>query len=143
MNYQESTEILELIKRSKKILIGCHRSPDSDSMGCVLGLNLILERMGKDISLVSPTKIQPYVEYLPNYSKIKVVNFKDFDLSLYDLFITIDSSSWEMITNIRDYNLPDIAMVNIDHHKTNDKIGKVNLLDSKKSSCGEIMFLIF
>ena len=38
MNYPESQLILEEIKKANKVLLNCHRSPDSDSIGSTLAM---------------------------------------------------------------------------------------------------------
>ncbi|MCK5506674.1 MAG: bifunctional oligoribonuclease/PAP phosphatase NrnA, partial [Thermodesulfovibrionia bacterium] len=59
------------------------------------------------------------------------------------LLITLDSSSWRMVTGDREISIPDIPLCVIDHHKTNSKYGTINLIDYKVQSVGEMMYLVF
>jgi phosphoesterase RecJ-like protein len=143
MNYQKSKEILKKVKGAKKILLNCHRGPDADSIGSALAMRSVLADMDKKVSVVCPTNIVTPIKGLEDFDKIEQkVNFKDFDFSDFDLFITIDSSSWEMVTNSKTAEIPDIPVVVIDHHKTNPGYGEVNLVDAKVTSAAEIIFLI-
>jgi len=143
MNYKQSSRINKLISKSKKIVIGCHRGPDPDCIGSALALYLYLKSVGKEVSVVSPTDIEPYVDYLSGYSDIKVVNYTSFDFSKNDLMIVVDTSSWNMATDsdtIKSFPIPTII---IDHHKTSNIEGTINLVDKFKASCAEVIFLMF
>src|SRR3990167_9084074 len=100
MNYKESAQILEEIKKAKKILLNCHRSPDPDSIGSVLAMKLVLESMGKEIEIICPSReLYESVNYLPGYNKIKRgIDYSAFNFSDYDLFVVLDSASWGMVS---------------------------------------------
>lgn len=60
----------------------------------------------------------------------------------YDLIITLDSPSLEMLGNIYSNHpeiFTEIPIVNIDHHATNKHFGAVNLVDMTATSTGEIL----
>ena len=52
MNYKESQLILDEIKKSNKILLNCHRSPDPDSIGSALALQIGLLSLGKEVEII-------------------------------------------------------------------------------------------
>jgi phosphoesterase RecJ-like protein len=144
MNYPESQLILEEIKKAKKILLNCHRGPDSDTIGSALSMRRVLIQMGKDATVICPSDELPQsMSYLEGFSSIKYkVDFKKFNFSDYDLFLTMDSSSWDMVTGVKDF-IPQIPTLVIDHHLTNIKYGKINLVDSTVTSTGELVFLVY
>jgi len=145
MNYRESKTILAEIKKAKRILLNCHRGPDPDAIGSALALFSVLTKMGKKVDIVCPNEIlYESLKYLSDYKEIKKgVNFATFDFSKYDLFITLDSSSWGMVTGEKEISIPKIPLVVIDHHKTNTRYGNINLVDKKVTSVGELLFLVF
>lgn len=144
MNYKESKQILEEIKKAKKILLNCHRSPDPDSIGSALAMYSVLKVLDKQVDIVCPTKnIDTSVSYLKNFRKIKSVDFSNLLFDKYDLFITLDSSSWDMVTDNKQVPFPNIPIITIDHHKTNDNYGKINLVDKDTTSVGEIVYWVF
>ena len=65
MNYKESSEILKEIKKAKKILINCHRSPDPDSVGSALAMRKVLADMDKSVEVVCPDNIPPIFFWVP------------------------------------------------------------------------------
>ncbi len=144
MNYKESKLILEKVKKAKRILINCHRGPDPDSVGGALALYYVLMGMGKTVQIICPTDILYNLEYLKDFKKIKTgIAFDKFDFSRFDLFITIDSSSWYMVTGDKGVEMPNIPIVVIDHHETNTEFGEINLVDKKVISAAEILYFIF
>ncbi|QQG42189.1 MAG: bifunctional oligoribonuclease/PAP phosphatase NrnA [Candidatus Woesebacteria bacterium] len=144
MNYKQSLEILEEIKKSKKVLVNCHRSPDPDSVGSATSMFLALKELGKDdVTIISPDEIPDNCKFLPNSKSIKVVNFDDFDFSQYDIFIIVDSGNWNQTTGKDNILSSKIRKVVIDHHYTNTKEGDINLVDEKTGSCCALLFKVF
>lgn len=144
MNYKESKEILEEIKKADKILLNCHRGPDPDSIGSALALSYVLEKMGKHTDIVCPSeRLYDELSFLRNYDKIKKeTDFSTFDYTKYDLFVCQDSSSWDMVTGSKETQIFNMPIVVIDHHKTNTRYGQLNLIDAGSSSVGELLYKI-
>lgn len=141
MNYQESGLILEEIKKSEKIIINCHRSPDPDSVGSALSVYLILKSLGKtDVEVICPDEVPYNCKFLPNSDIIKKVNFDEFDYSSHDLFIVVDSGSWNQVTGKDKIIDSKIKKIVIDHHFTNPKFGDLNILDIEAGSCAAVIY---
>ena len=98
-------------------------------------------QMGKEPEIFCPTSIDEAIHFLPGFSKIQVVDFERIDFSQYDLFIALDSSTLDYATGLKD--LPEVAIINIDHHKTNDEYGNINLVDRNLVSVAEMIYLLF
>jgi len=145
MNYPESKKILAEVKKAKRILLNCHRSPDPDSIGSALAMYSVLRKMGKKVDIVcSSEDLFLPLNYLKDFKEIKKgIDFTKLKYSDYDLFITLDSSSWDMVAGKKELEIPKINIVVIDHHKTNTRYGKINLVDDKVTSVGELLFWIF
>ncbi len=145
MNYKESQEILEEIKKAKKILVNLHRGPDPDSFVCAFSLYYFLCSLKKDIDVVVTTTsdISSQLAATDEAKLIKHVDYSKFDFSKYDLFITPDSGSWQQIVDNTEVKLPQIPIVIIDHHDSNERFGKINLVDAKAVSCAQVIYLLF
>jgi len=143
MNYKESKLILKEINKANRILLNCHKGPDPDSIGSALALYGVLKGMGKEPKIVCPSPIPTDLNFLKEVKKINTINFGDFDFSNFDLFITQDSASWPMVSGAKEILKPDIPIIVIDHHITNEKFGKINLVDPIIASNAEILYLIF
>lgn len=143
MNYKKSGEILEKINKSSKILINCHRGPDSDSVGSATAMATALKKIGKEVTVICPSDIPQDLMFLKGSNEIIRVNFTSFDFSNFDLFIILDSSNYSLVTGMKDAPSPTIDSIVIDHHFSNDCFGKINLVDSESTSTGEMLFKIF
>jgi phosphoesterase RecJ-like protein len=144
MNYPESPKVLEEIKKTKRILINCHYKPDADGIGSALVIYLALKKVGDfEIEIICPSKIPESYNYLPDFEKIKQVNYSEFDFSKYDLWIIPDAANWWQISGILDFTSPKIDVINFDHHETNE-VGFENSMVSKGlSSTTELLYDVF
>lgn len=143
-NYKESKLILSEIKKANNILLNCHRSPDPDSVGSALSMKRVLEKIGKMVEVVCPTeRIDSTIDYLDGYENIKNIDFAKYDYSGFDLLITLDSSSWIMVTDNPSIEIYKLPIIVIDHHETNDRYGKINLADKSRIATGEILFRVY
>lgn len=145
MYYTKSQKILEEINKAKKILVNLHRGPDSDSFGSAFAIYYFLCSLGKEIDVVltSNSKLPDDLTYYEESKLVKRIDYSEFDFSKYDLFITPDSGSWQQIVDTPELELPNIPIIVIDHHESNDKFGVINLVDKDAVSCAEVIFLLF
>lgn len=144
MNYKESPIILKEINDSKKILVNCHRGPDSDSVGSALALSKVVRGLGKEVEIVCPSDIPEDLQFLEGSSEIKKIDYATFKFAGYDIFLVIDSSNYSMVSGSRELPVTkDIPLIVIDHHFSNDRFGSINLVDSDMTSTGELLFHIF
>src|SRR5258708_5445799 len=145
MNYKQSQEILEEINGAKKILVNLHRGPDPDSFACAFSLYYFLCSLHKnvDVVLTKTSELSKQLELMDESKLVKLVDYSKFDFSKYDLFITSDSGSWQQIVDNPEVKIPDIPIIVIDHHDSNEKFGKINLVDSSAVSCAQIIYLLF
>ncbi len=142
MNYPESQLILKEIKKSKNILVNCHRGPDPDSVGSALALFRVLKSLDKNVNIICTDPIEDNVKYLKDSGVVEKIDYTSFNFSEWDLFITLDSSSIDQVTGSKESKLA-IPLVVIDHHTSNTRYGFINLVDDIKISTAEILYLVF
>lgn len=145
MNYPESIQILQLIKQADRVLVNCHSRPDADSVGSALAMSKFLEKRGKEVLVICPDDLPPSLEFLKNKYNLnfKKINFVDFDFGRWDLLIALDSADWKRVTANPKVNKPNLDIVVIDHHKTNTKYGKINLIDPEIAATGQLLYKLF
>ena len=146
MYYQQSLQILKTIKQSKNILINVHRNPDLDSIGSATALyQALIKISGKKVTLVCPHEIPENFKFLKGANTVKTIDFGNWAgrPRLYDLFIILDSGSYDIVTGRKEIKLPEIKKIVIDHHLTNNwKNCLLRLLDTKASATAEIVYRI-
>ena len=143
MNYKESKVVLGEIKKAKKILLNCHRSPDPDAVGSATAMYQVLTKMGKNVKVVTPSGLPEGSKFIPYSEKVDAVNFSKFDFNKFDFCIFLDSSSWDMVTDKKNLAYPKVSYAVIDHHDTNSEWGTINIVDKKRTSTAEIIYLVF
>jgi phosphoesterase RecJ-like protein len=129
-------EIIGAIKQrldeSRNIVIASHVRPDGDAIGSLLGLGLALSDAGKTVQMVLVDGVSSSFRHLEGSELIVRESRRDFDT-----FITVDCADFKRVGKLfSDFGQPDI---NIDHHKTNEKFGKLNLIEADEVATSAIL----
>lgn len=136
-----SRDILKLIKSSNKIILNAHRNPDLDSIGSSTVMFNVLKSMGKKVEIVCPHQVPDEYFFIKGAENIRQIDFKSFDFAPYDLFIIMDSGSYDVVTDSKEIQLPKIPKIVIDHHRSNNFTDvKIKLLDEDVNATCEIIY---
>src|SRR5512133_1697722 len=124
--------IKERLDRASKIMIASHIRPDGDAIGSLLGLGLVLLNSGRSVKMVLVDGVPASFRHLEGSELI--VKEPDGE---YDSFITVDCADFKRVgKSFENIGKPDI---NIDHHKTNENFGKLNLIESEEVATSAIL----
>lgn len=136
VDMSEYTKALELIEKSRYILIITHVNPDPDSIGSALALsNLFHENKIKHKVYNVSSDLPQNLDFIPRFEKIT-----DQLPAFFDLAISVDCGTYKRLGFELD---PSIPLINFDHHKSNNKFGTVNIVDPMKSSTAELVYEFF
>lgn len=132
MNNGTSGVIQERLGRSNNIIIASHVRPDGDAVGSLLALGLALRNAGKNVQMVLVDGVPSSFRHLEGSELIVREPGSE-----YDTFITVDSADFKRVGKVfENFGQPDI---NIDHHKTNEKFGKLNLIEPDEVATAAIL----
>jgi bifunctional oligoribonuclease and PAP phosphatase NrnA len=124
--------IKERLEKSKNIVIASHVRPDGDAIGSLLGLGLALLNAGKSVKMVLVDGLPSSYKHLEGSELI----VKD-PTGECDTFITVDCADFKRVGKMfENFDRPDI---NIDHHKTNEEFGKLNLIEPEEVATAAIL----
>ena len=124
--------IKERLAAAKNVVIASHVRPDGDAIGALLGLGLALRDAGKSVQMILADGVPASFKYLEGSELIK----KEV-VGEHDTFITVDCADFKRAGKIfENFGQPDI---NIDHHKTNEKYGKLNLIEAEEVATSAIL----
>ena len=132
MNEGKTGAIIERLDKSKHVVISSHIRPDGDAIGSLLGLGLALRDAGKSVQMVLVDGVSSSFRHLEGSELI----VKE-PTGNHDTFITVDAADFRRVGKaFQDFGQPDI---NIDHHKTNENFGKLNLIEAEEVATAAIL----
>ena len=136
VDMSEYTKALELIEKSRYVLIITHVNPDPDSIGSALALsNFFHENKIKHKVFNISSDLPQNLDFIPRFEKIS-----DQLPAFFDLAISVDCGTYKRLGFELDSSIP---LINFDHHKSNNSFGVVNIVDPMKSSTAELVFEFF
>jgi len=136
INMSDYAKALELIEKSRYILIITHVNPDADSISSALALsNLFYENKIKHKVFNISSDLPQNLNFIERFDKI-TDQFPKF----FDLAISVDCGTIKRLGFELDSKIP---LINFDHHQSNNNYGTINLVDPMKSSTAEIVYDFF
>jgi bifunctional oligoribonuclease and PAP phosphatase NrnA len=132
MDEEKTGVIKERLEKSKNVVIASHIRPDGDAIGSLLGLGLALRDAGKSVQMVLVDGVPSSFKHLDGSDLIVKGPTQE-----YDTFITVDAADFKRVgKTFENFGPPDI---NIDHHKTNENFGKINLIEAEEVATAAIL----
>ncbi len=146
ISQQQSEQLLALIRESDTIVCVCHRSPDGDAIGAVLGWAECLRQMGKEPQMIVPDQYPDFLQWLPNTEKIirydKHKEGCDWTLQHADLIFCLDFNTISRTGDDMSVALAasPVRKVLIDHHLNPDVEAVITVSRPEASSTCELVF---
>lgn len=124
--------IKERLDRSQNVVVASHIRPDGDAIGSLLGLGLALRNAGKAVQMVLVDGVSSSFRHLEGSELIVKAPTGE-----HDTFVTVDCADFKRLGKaFENFGQPD---VNIDHHKTNERFGKLNLIEPDEVATAAIL----
>ena len=130
--------IHEAIHSSHRFLIASHVSPDGDAVGSMIALAHLLRSLGKECFLYNPSGLPERFAWLGTSFPIQ----DEPPTFPVDWTIILDCGDLERAGSELQSSIDPQRVINIDHHQGNPKFGKVNWVESGRSSVGEMVGLL-
>ncbi len=130
--------ILEEIQKAKSIVILTHENPDGDAVGSSLAMYGALRKMGKEADVIIPEMPKAFT-FLPYVDVVK----KETAVESYDLAISVDVATIQLLNGFASYYETAKVKVTIDHHGTNTMFGDYNYVNPDAPACAQILLNIF
>ena len=129
-------QLIKIIKKSKRVAVFGHQSPDGDCLGCISALSFLFKKYNIQYDNFIDDDIPERLRFL----QLKDVNSIEFDINNYDLLISVDVASARLLGKYKETFVNFKNTIVIDHHLKRDLNGKVCYVDSKKASCCEVIY---
>ena len=142
---QACEQLRTLVSHADTIICVCHRSPDGDAIGSLLGWAECLRMMGKEAQIFIPDQQPDFLQWLPNSEKIirydKHKEGCDWTIQHADLIFLLDlnalNRTGDMCEALAATKAPKVL---IDHHLDPDVETAITISVSKASSTCELVF---
>ncbi len=142
---QACEQLRTLVSHADTIICLCHRSPDGDAIGSVLGWAECLRMMGKEAQIFIPDQQPDFLQWLPNSEKIirydKHKEGCDWTIQHADLIFLLDlnalNRTGDMCEALAATKAPKVL---IDHHLDPDVETAITISVPKASSTCELVF---
>jgi phosphoesterase RecJ-like protein len=134
----ERQEIVNELQRADRFLLTTHENPDGDALGSLLGMQLILEQLGKDSAMFMDANQFP----LPyEYQRMPLDRvLREIPADLDDrVVVFLDCGNIDRMP-VDFLHESHLHVLNIDHHHDNTRFGDVNLVVGDASCTGEILW---
>lgn len=129
--------VLERIRQDDSFVLATHENPDGDALGSLIGMNGLLEGLGKRAEMfISPSDLPLPREYRCAALE-QAIHAPPEDISRHTIVLldcgNIDRNPAAVLRS-------GAHLLNIDHHHDNTRFGTLNLVDPSASCTAEIVW---
>ncbi len=140
-------QAVELIDKSGRILVTTHTKPDGDALGCLVAICDVLRTIGKKVKPLLLSPVPDWYRFLLT-EKVPVlgedIQLEDLKADEFDLIIILDTNSPGQLPKFKDYlKQNDKPVLVIDHHRTSDGLGAVELIEADAAATALVVLELF
>lgn len=131
-------ELIEIMRKAKRVLVTGHMRPDGDSIGCMIAMARLLEtQLGVKAFAVGAHEGLGGPGFLEGVERF--VTPEDAARKQCDLVVCVDCAAFDRLPEELWQMAARLPVINIDHHITNTRFGRWNWVE-KVSSTGEMVW---
>jgi phosphoesterase RecJ-like protein len=137
--------VLDVLDRSRNVLITTHVRPDGDALGSTAAMALALRKRGiaHRVLLLShlPRKYAfIFLENQIDYLDVEAGWPGDFSMAAFDCLLVVDTGTWSQLPGVRE-RVEGFAgtKVVVDHHLTQEDWADARLVVTQAAAAGEIV----
>jgi bifunctional oligoribonuclease and PAP phosphatase NrnA len=132
---------ISFIRSHRNFLVTVHSNIDGDALGSELAFARLLKKMGKSCLPVNDDKIPYGYEFLPGLKAIRRYR-KGMKLPPIDAMAVLDCSDMKRTGQTWNCNRGE-PILNIDHHVSNSRFGRVNWVDPRACCACELVYELY
>ena len=135
-------EICASIKKFNNFLITAHTNLEGDALGSELAFYALIRKLGKQGTILNEDGIPYGHDFLPGVKKIRKLDNRSARIK-FDCLVVLDCADLKRTGDVWRLNKDSKPILNIDHHISNQGFGDVHWVDSRASSCSEMIYRIY
>jgi phosphoesterase RecJ-like protein len=129
--------VADALREHDRFLLVTHENPDGDALGSILGMKLVLDRLGKDSAMYLSGKAPLPAEY--RFMELDELQRELPGDAAERVLFALDCANESRLGEGQAALESAAVVINVDHHHDNTRFGKVNLVVADASSTGEIV----
>ena len=130
--------IAEAIRDHDRFLVTTHENPDGDALGSLLAAKLMLEQLGKDAVIYLAGQLPLPREY--QFMELEDLRREPPADAHERVLLAVDCANERRLGPDPSVYEKAPLVIDIDHHHDNSRFGKLNYIEPRASSTGEIMY---
>ncbi len=130
-------QIIQQLTTSRRVLLASHTNPDGDAIGALLAMGLAMQKIGCAVTLHNESTIPAVYRFLP---AVETIQKTMADPAGFDTAIILDCGSLGRVGAAADDINAIPVIINIDHHTTNTRFGRHQLVDVTACATSEIVY---
>ncbi len=137
MDFERAAAVLS---SAPAVAIACHVNPDADALGSMLGLASVLRARSVEVTTSVPNdpfSVPPWLRLLPGADRLTPA--REFPPAP-DVMVTCDCASSDRLQQLLPAARSAKELIWIDHHRSNDGLGTIPLVDPDASSTCEMVY---
>ncbi len=127
------------IEEHDHFLVVAHVNPDGDAASSTFAMGWLLNRLGKQFTMVNEDPIPKKFSYLWGYDQLTEFAHLPENL-IIQAVISVDCADESRMGKLRERFPANVPLLNIDHHPTNDYFGLVHLIREDAAATVELLF---
>ena len=131
--------IWQVLTNGTPVVVTSHQGLDPDGLGSALGLWHALRGRDVECRQVYPPPLPEAYAFLPG---VQEAHYSADHLPADFNLVMVDCGAFGRVGDLAEHFNRANAIINIDHHATNDYFGDLCLVEENASSCGELAYRI-
>lgn len=132
-------EARRFIEQHDHFLVVSHVNPDGDAASSTFAMGWLLDHLGKTFTMVNENAIPEKFAYMWGYDRlVALANLPD--TNTFRAVISVDCADESRMGLVRERFSPNVPLLNIDHHPTNDYFGEAQLIREDAAATVELLF---
>lgn len=133
MRAETIARILHVLRRHQTFLVTSHARPDGDAVGSALGLQHLLESLGKQVSVALADPVPSMYHCLPGVDRV----LRELPDEVPDVAILLEC---DCIARTGFNRIEAQLVLNIDHHQSGRSFADINWIDPEACAVGAMIY---
>jgi phosphoesterase RecJ-like protein len=130
--------LVDFLRTHERPLLMTHIRPDADGLGAQLALHETLTGLGKKPRTAIASKLPPRYSFL-DPDRTLIEDFRPANFTDRDCVLVLDTGTWNQLGEFGDWlKTTSLPRAVVDHHRTQDDLGGLRLVDVAAESTGRL-----